>query len=332
MGRVVVPAEHGPHAGCWMALPHLAEEWPDLAAAQQETLALAAAIAETEPVTLLVPPGTSVPELPPGVNATPAFYGDAWTRDTAPLLGREGERPVAVCFRFDGWGGRYLMAGDDELAPWLAGTLGVPVRRSTLVGEGGGLELDGEGTLLLTRDSWVDSPRANPEAREIESELRELLGVDAFIWLEGTLRNDHTDGHVDTLARFVRPGEVVVMAPEAGDPNAEMLAGLAEQLEGASDARGRRLRVHRIPGPGPVLDAEGALLPASYVNYYLAEDQVLVPSYGVAADEPAREALEALFPERRVRSVAARAILQGGGALHCVTHEIPAFARRRTTP
>ncbi len=308
-----------------MALPHLAEEWPDLGAARREVLQLAAAIARTEPVLLLVPQGeTDETALPPGVRALPATYGDAWTRDTAPLVASEDGRPIALAFTFDGWGGRYLMEGDAEVAAQLARAHALPLRRSALVGEGGGVELDGAGTLLVTRDSWLRSPRANPpDEATVGAALAELLGVRRVLWGEGALRNDHTDGHVDTLVRFVRPGEVVVMEPGPEDPNAPMLLDLRRQLEGHQDAAGRRLEVHRIPSPGAVHDAEGALLPASYVNYYLANAQVLVPAYGVPADEAAQRALARLFPARRVTPIPARAILGGGGAVHCVTHQIP---------
>ncbi|MEM1418932.1 MAG: agmatine deiminase family protein, partial [Myxococcota bacterium] len=314
--------------------PYRDAEWPDLPAARAEILALAAAIARTEPVFLLVPPDAPAPpELPPGIRPVPARYGDAWTRDTAPLVARdEAGAPVALAFTFDGWGGRYLMAGDAELGAWLAETRGLPVRRSPLVGEGGGIELDGRGTLMATRDSWLRSPRANPrDEAALTASLASFLGVRAVIWLDGALRNDHTDGHVDTLARFVAPGEVVVMAPERGDPNEGTLTSLASQLEGARDAEGRLLRVSRLPSPGEVRDAEGALLPASYVNYYLANEQVLVPAYGVPADAAARSALEALFPHRRVTSIPARAILGGGGAVHCVTHQIPCLPTPQDT-
>ena len=308
-----------------MALPYREEEWPDLPAARAEILALAAAIGRTEPVSLLVPPGEAAPEnLPAGVRPVPAPYGDAWTRDTGPLVALKDGAPVALAFTFDGWGGRYLMEGDAALAAWLADAEGLPLHRSPLVGEGGGLELDGRGTLLATRDSWLRSPRDNPtDEATLTAALASFLGVDAVIWLDGALRNDHTDGHIDTLARFVRPGEVVVMEPEAGDPNAPVLRALAQQLERARDAEGRPLRVRRIPSPGAVVDREGALLPASYVNYYLANAQVLVPTYGVPADDAACAALADLFPARQVTPVSARALLQGGGAVHCVTQQIP---------
>ena len=311
-----------------MAWPHRAEEWPDLEGARREILALAGAIGRTEPVELLVPDPWPEEKLPPGVRAVPAPYGDAWTRDTAPVVAFAAGEAVALAFTFDGWGGRYLMEGDDGLARWLADARGLPLRQSALVGEGGGIELDGEGTLLLTRDSWLRSPRANPAAPDVEAALEAHLGVRKVLWVEGALANDHTDGHIDTLARFVRPGEVVVMAPEPGDANGAMLSALARQLDALVDARGRRLRVHQVPSPGAVRDAEGALLPASYVNYYLANGQVLVPAYGVPNDEAAVEALARLFPGRRVTGIPARAILGGGGAVHCVTHQIPRFPEK----
>ena len=309
-----VPAETGPHAACWMAWPYREDEWVDLAGARAEIAAFARAIAETEPVELLVAPGVQAPALGEGVRVRRMAYGDAWTRDTGAIFGWRDEEPVALVFRFDGWGGKYRMAGDEDLAERIAAALDVRVERHALVLEGGGVELDGAGALMTTRDCLE---RRNPGV-DVTARLEAAFGVERVIWLEGQLENDHTDGHIDTLARFLRPGEAVAMAPVDGDPNGETLRRLLGQLEAAG------LKVHALPSPGAVVGAEGTLLPASYCNYYLANGQVLVPTYGVDADAEAVEALAALYPERRVRGLGARKILEGGGAFHCITRQQPA--------
>ncbi len=324
--HLTLPAEHEPHAGCWMAWPHLAEEWPDLAAAQREHLALVRAIAETEPVDLLVDPSVEPPgELGPNVTVHRMAYGDAWTRDSLPVMARANGEELALVFDFDGWGGKYPMPGDEDLSPRIAEVFGLKNRRFDFVFEGGGIEIDGEGTILTT-DPWLRRLAARREmtVEAVKAEMKEALGAVALISVEAMLANDHTDGHVDTLVRFVRPGVVVTMGLTPSDPNGAMLMALQEQLLQLQDAKGRTLEVHVIPSPGQVKSESGELLPASYANYYLANGQVLVPTYGVPADDQAIAQLDMLFPDRRVRGLSSRAILEGGGAFHCITQQRPA--------
>ncbi len=313
MSLLRVPAEHQPHAAVWMAWPYREDEWPDLAAAQREVLAFVEAIADTERVRLLVHPGVEAPAVPEGVDTPRLAYGDCWTRDTGPIFAERDGSQVALVFRFDGWGGKYRMPGDEDLAARIAAFAGVPSLRHDWVLEGGAVEFDGAGMLLTTR--CVE--RRNP-GRDVEAQLRQAFEVEKVVCLDGALANDHTDGHIDTLARFVAPGRVACMVPGPEDPNAGVLQNVRRGLEAAG------LEVALLPSPGAVRDGRGRLLPASYCNYYLANAQVLVPTYGVGADEAALEALAALFPERKVRGISARAIVEGGGALHCITQQQPA--------
>lgn len=330
-----VPAEWEEHVAAWMAWPHLTEEWPDLEGARAEIAAFVRAIAETETVELLVDPSvTEVPELGSNVNVHRVPYGDAWTRDTSCIFARDHQGPFGLCFRFDGWGGKYLMPGDESLSGRIAGLRGLRTRSSELVLEGGGVELDGAGLLMTTVDSVVPRNAAPFVGRQLDSiaEARRVLeeeeldldlaliaafGVQRVIWLEGRLLNDHTDGHIDTLARFVRPGEALAMRPAPDDPNGAMLLSLIEQMSVAG------LVVHEIPSPGAVRGASGQLLPASYTNYYLANGQVIVPIYGSPHDAAAVDAIAQLFPGRRTRGLMAKKILEGGGAFHCITQQEP---------
>lgn len=304
-----------------MAWPFRENEWPDLERAQEEIRALVLAIAETEDVLLLVRPGHARVVEHPRVRQMAFAFGDAWTRDTAPVFARRGGEEVALCFRFDGWGGKYRLEGDEDLSERLAARLEVPAIHHDFVLEGGALEFDGEGTLLVTPCLQLPN-RAPPN--DLPERLLKAFGVEKMISFEGQLANDHTDGHVDTLARFVKPGHVVCMRGGAGDPNGAMLLAIEEQLGRSVDAKGRTLQVHTIPAPGALIGADGALLAASYCNYYLANDQVIVPTYGVPADAEALAALAELFPERRVRGLSARWIIEGGGAFHCITQQRPA--------
>lgn len=344
------PAEWEPHAACWMALPYRREEWGDeLERAQRELVGLACAIAEPgvqprgglepEPVHLLVPDGAhasrarSLARDCPGVGALQRDYGDSWTRDTAPLflLGPHGELGAAR-FEFNGWGGRFRIPGDDTLAGRIAHETGARIFEPGCVLEGGALDTDGRGCGLTTRTCLLH-PNRNPgmSEREWTATLQRTLGLRHVVWLEGSLQNDHTDGHVDTLARFIAPGVVVCMEPRTPeDPNRAVLRSIREQLRGARDADGQRLRVETLPSPGTMTDDNGAPLPASYCNFYVGNATVAVPTYDSPEDDEAVARLQELFPSRRVVGLPSRALLTGGGAFHCVTREQPVASGRRS--
>jgi agmatine deiminase len=175
--------------------------------------------------------------------------------------------------------------------------------------------------LDANRNGWTEG--------QAEAALGEAFGISKVVWLDQGLLNDHTDGHVDTVARFVAPGRVVCQAPAgADDPNAEVLDDITRALEAATDASGRRLDVIRIPSPGLMIDANGEIAPASHVNFVIANGVVVVPTYGTPSADRALEALQAVFPGRKVVGVDSRALLgsgdAGGGSFHCITREEPA--------
>jgi len=240
---------------------------------------------------------------------------------------RPGELSAAR-FRFDGWGGKYVMAGDTEVAAQVAAWAGVRGAAFDFVLEGGAIEVDGDGALLTTRQCLLGGGR-NPglDERALEARLRWALGVERIVWLDRGLANDHTDGHIDTLARFVAPGVVACMEPAPGDPNRDALAGILADLRAARTAAGAPLEVVVVPSPGAVEDAAGALLPASYMNFYIANTAVVVPTYGVPADDAAVSAIGALFPGRRAVAVPGKPVVVGGGAFHCSTQQQPSVAQ-----
>jgi agmatine deiminase len=319
-----------------MAWPSHGHLWQDnLGLAQAEVAGLGLAIAGDggEFLDLLVQDGAAEAQARAAFAAAPGrvrFHrvpvGDIWLRDTAPifLTGDPGGLHAA-CFRFNGWGGKYLLPGDDQVARRVAALSGATALIHDLVLEGGSVEVDGEGTVLTTRQCLLN-PNRNPglSVAQIEAGLCAGLGTTKVLWLDEGLLNDHTDGHIDTLARFVAPGVVVCMeARDPADPNAAILDRLASDLAGLTDARGRRLQVVRIPSPGAVRDDAGELMPASFVNFYIGNRSVVVPTYGTPFDAEAVAALAPLFPGRRVLGRSARAILSGGGAFHCITQQQP---------
>lgn len=334
-----MPAEWAPHDAVWTAWPHDPDQWLEgLGAPQRALMKMVGAIVDLdgarprgERVELLVRDAgdeAAARGLLGGAVAGVRFhhlpYGDVWLRDTGPIfVARRGELS-AVRFGFDGWGGKYLMEGDTEVAAAVIARTGMRGAVFDFVLEGGAVEVDGEGTVLTTRQCLLGGAR-NPglDQRALEARLGWALGARHVVWLDRGLANDHTDGHIDTLARFVTPGVVACMEAAPGDPNRDALDGVLADLRVARAASGERLEVVTVPSPGTVEDAAGNLMPASYMNFYIANTVVVVPTYGVAADDDAVSAIAAMFPTRRMIAVDGKPVVVGGGAFHCSTQQQP---------
>ena len=328
----VVPAEWAPHRAMWLGFPSHADLWQeDLDEARDEVAALARALAGPgrERVRLMVcGEGAAAAAARllgdvDGVEIVPGRFGDIWLRDTGPIF---LDASQAAAFRFNGWGGKYLLEGDDEVAGQIAGHAGAALRRNDFVLEGGAVDHDGAGTVLTTRQCLLNANR-NPgwDQAKAQAALADALGARTLLWLGEGLMNDHTDGHVDNLARFVAPGVVVCpMGFGRSDPNARAYDAAAQALAGMSDADGRRLKVVRIPSPGRIEDEEGKLVAASHMNFLIANGAVIVPRYEETSGRLAVEALAGLFPGREVIGLPSRAILTGGGSFHCITQQEPA--------
>ena len=328
------PAEWSPHRAMWVGWPSHGELWEDnLEPAQAEVEALVRALAGPgrEQVKLLVGNDEALAdararfERVDGVEVVAGRFGDIWLRDTGPIFG-EGSK-TANAFRFNGWGGKYDLPHDDEVADQIGQASGVALSRHDFVLEGGALDHDGAGTILTTRQCLLN-PNRNPDwtAEAAEAALAEALGARKTVWLGDGLLNDHTDGHVDNLARFVAPGVVACPVPWGRkDPNAEVYDATARDLHAATDAEGRPLRVLRLPSPGLVLDEDERPIPASHMNFLIANGAVIVPSYGDdRAAEMACEGLRTVFTDREVIALPSIAILSGGGSFHCISQQEPA--------
>ena len=219
------------------------------------------------------PKSTARAALGNAAEIVPARYGDIWLRDTGPIFARGERGPVALRFITNGWGGKFDLPEDTTVGDDIAKLAGAPVRKFDFVLEGGAIEQDGDGTLLATRQTLLNENRNGWSEAQAEAALREAFGAKKIIWIDRGLLNDHTDGHIDTLARFVGPGRVVCQSPAgADDPNAKVLNEIARMLEAATDALGRKLEVIRIPSPGLVLDDSGEVAPASHVNFVIANE------------------------------------------------------------
>jgi agmatine deiminase len=329
-----MPAEWTRHEATWVAWPSHEDLWREnLPPARAAFARLVAAIAEGEAAEVLVPDEAQerlarreLTGMRVRFHRVP--FGDIWLRDTAPIFleGPAGQR-ATVRFRFNGWGGKYVLEHDDRVAERVAGLAGYArAFAMPFVLEGGAVEVDGEGSVLTTRQCLLN-PNRNPTLSrdEVERAVADALGTEKVLWLGDGLINDHTDGHVDTVARFVRPGVVVAMEPRAADdPNRDVLRALLREMAALVDARGRRLEIVTLPSPGRVVDPDDRVMPASYVNFYIANAAVVVPTYGSPFDDEAVTRIGALFPGRRAIGVDARAVLSGGGAFHCITQQQPA--------
>ena len=245
-------------------------------------------------------------------------YGDVWLRDTGPLVVGNGAQRTARLFGFNGWGGKYLMPGDTEIGADLASSVALPAVRGDWVLEGGALDGDGTG-LVATTEQCLLNPNRNPHLSraDIEARLARDLGFDRVLWLGDGLINDHTDGHVDNLARFVAPGRLALpRATGAGDPNAAIYA------DAAARARDFEVSIVEVPSPG-LIEWDGAVQPASYMNFVITTHAVIVPVFGSPHDADGVAAIAALFPGRQTIGLMADAVLKGGGGFHCSSQQLP---------
>lgn len=328
------PGEWTPHRACWLAFPSDPDLWPALVETQAVFARLCRAIAEPaggpgEQLEVLVRDAAAQAQAEGLLAGLPArfheiAFGDIWMRDIAPIFLRAGDgRLGSVRFRFNGWGGKYDYPGDSQVAERVQ-ALGPFARfSSALVLEGGAVECDGAGLCLTTRDVALNENR-NPglSESEVERALCDALGATRVLWLGRGLLNDHTDGHIDNIARFIGPGRVVCMrAQTPDDPNVGVLAEIEQTL------RAQGLEVETIPSPGLVLGREGDPLPASYLNFYIANASLVVPVFGSTQDEAALAALAPLFPGRSVEPVPAKLLLQEGGTVHCISQQEPLGGR-----
>lgn len=322
---MIMPPEWAPQDWIWIGFPHLAEEWPGwLEPAQAQMAAFANAVAESgQEVRLLVRDAANEARARALVSGKVTLerrvYGDVWLRDTGPLVvtHADGTR-TARRFGFNGWGEKYLMPGDMEIGAELARDAGLAVETSPMILEGGALDGDGTG-LVATTEQCLLNPNRNPQMTrgDIEAEIAARLGFTRVLWLGEGLVNDHTDGHVDNLARFVAPNRLIV--PEAtgkDDPNAAIYADAAARAAAAG------VEVVRIPSPGRI-ERDGRIEPASYVNFAITSHLVVVPTFGSPHDADGVAAIAALFPDRDTIGLPGEAVLAGGGGFHCASQQMP---------
>lgn len=346
-----MPGEFEKHAGSWMLWPERPDNWRLSAKPAQKVFAeVAAVISQFEPVTM----GVSAQQLqnarkmlPHSVRVVEIASNDSWMRDCGPTFVTDRKTIRAVDWEFNAWGG--LDGGlyfpwdlDDLVAREVAEVAQIDRYKAPIVLEGGSINVDGEGALLTTRECLLNKNR-NPgkTQTEIEEILKDYLNVNQFIWLNRGVHRDETSGHIDNQCCFIRPGVVALTwTDDKSDPQHEISQENYEILQSTVDAKGRKLEIHKIHQPNPVLITEeesqgvtpvdgtlprkaGDRMAASYINFYFCNGGVVVPTFNDSHDKLALEKLQQLMPDRKVVCVYAREILLGGGNIHCVTQQQP---------
>ena len=329
-----VPAEWAPQKAIWTAWPADAAEWNgDLASPRRDVASMVRALREANDVRVLVngaeADASARAELGDAAEIVPARYGDIWLRDTGPVFARRRDGPIALRFKTNDWGGRFDLPDDATIGDDIARLAGTPISRFDFVLEGGAIEHDGNGTILTTRQTLLNANRNGWTKEQAEAALGDAFGARKVIWIDEGLTNDHTDGHIDNIARFVGPARVVCQSPAgADDPNTETLDEIARTLDTATDADGRKLEIVRIPGVGLLHNGLGEIAPASHLNFVIANGIVVVPVYGTPTEAAALDALQAVFADREIIGLASHGLLgasdAGGGSFHCITQQEPA--------
>jgi len=330
-----MPAEWSAHARTWMCWPCRTEAWggPEgLLRAKQAFARVARAVSTFEPVTMAVRPDEAAEVALACAGKTEIFVvplDDSWARDIGPtfLTDAQGAR-AGVAWRFNAWGNKYHPYTEDmAFAGRVLASTGVPAYDAPLVCEGGAIHVDGEGTLITTEQCLLN-PNRNPglTRQQVEERLVLFTGARRIIWLGEGFSDDETDGHVDNVACFVSPGRVIVGVPASrSHPDYEPVLEAIRRLGEARDAEDRRLEIIEIVQPSAErVDRRGRPLAASYVNFYLPNGGVVMPSFDDGNDERARSVIADCFPGRDILQIDALDIVEGGGGIHCITQQEPA--------
>jgi agmatine deiminase len=329
-----MPLESEPHERTFMQWPVSLEVYDraSLEKVQATIAVIANVISEFEPVVMLASPDAGPVarrQLGRGVEIWDIATDDLWCRDSGPTFVKNAKGELAVAhIQFNGWGQKQKHANDARIAQSVAKHLGLPLLATGLVGEQGGVDHDGAGTLLAHASSWVNPNRNAGSAAAIGGLLTQALGAEKIIWAPGIKGADITDYHIDALARFVSPGRVLIQLPQTLDPSDPWSVAAFqtyEVLKQSTDAQGRKLDIVVLPEPVNIRVNSDDFV-ASYVNYYVCNGAVISAEFGDrSCDDKARSMLGALYPGREIRSLNIDAIGEMGGGIHCATQQQPVF-------
>lgn len=334
-----MPAEWSHHAATWMVWPHNQALWEStwdvtLSLVQQDFARVANAIARFEPVKMIVDPSAIASAKAlcgPGIELIAQAVNDSWCRDSGPtFIGHPQQGAASVSWRFNAWGGKSAHDLDESLARRVLNHLGLECFGTPLSNEGGAIHVDGEGTLITT-ESVLLNPNRNPgmSKAEMEEVFARLLGIKKTIWLPGDpnyITGDMTDGHVDGVCAFARRGVLLVDAThDQHSTYAQVVRENRRALELATDAHGRRFELIELYEATDAVDTDAEVFCASYTNFYIANGAIIMPAYGIEADQVAAEVLAQAFPGREIVPVQINHLAHGGGGVHCITQQQPAW-------
>jgi agmatine/peptidylarginine deiminase len=335
--KQILPPEWAPQWGVMLTWPQPDGDFADVfAEVEQNFIGIVAAIARFERVLIghhgdpakLQKRLAAAGVLPSKLHIVDLPSNDVWARDHGPITVLRGGKPLHLDFQFNGWGGKFDASLDNEVTQRLVqdGALPAPIESVDFILEGGGIEVDGHGTLLTTERCLL-APTRNPRfgKADIEGKLKNWFGLTRVLWLKyGDLMGDDTDGHIDTIARFCDAGTIAYQAcDDRADAHYEDLRAMAEELTAFRRSDGRPYQLIPLPLPKPIHDRHGKRLPAGYANFLIVNRAVLVPTYGDENDAVALKRLQPAFRDRAVIGVDCRALINQYGSLHCVTMQIP---------
>ncbi|MCC6598622.1 MAG: agmatine deiminase family protein [Alphaproteobacteria bacterium] len=316
-----IPAEWAEQKALWTCWPSRADLWPGelLHTTREEVAQLVHTAATGQKVRVLAmgedAMNTARSAIGNVAEILPGQFGDIWLRDTGPIFNADGQ---ALRFKVNGWGERFDFPLDETVGDEVANAAGAPMVYHDFILEGGSLDHNGEGALLTTRQCLLNKNRNGWTEEEAERALKDAFGAHTVFWLDEGLMNDHTDGHVDNLARFVGADTVLTQrAAGPHDPNADLYE------KTIADLKVMGLNVVTLPSPGLVTSKKGDVIPASHMNFIITNATVIVPIYGAPSTDEALGIIAGLFPSRAVVGLSAASILTGGGSFHCITQQEP---------
>lgn len=329
-----LPAEWEDQSAVQLTFPHEGTDWADvLETVMPCFVQIAETISRFEKVLIVCADEQATRQQLQNANADNLIFqelpsNDTWARDHGGITVEENNQPVILDFVFNGWGLKFPADKDNLITGRLraAGVLKAPCRPGGIVLEGGGIESDGQGTLLTTSECLL-SPNRNPHlsADEIEQFLKQSFGLNRVLWLHhGYLAGDDTDSHIDTLARFCNPDTIAyVQCTDPGDEHFQALEAMEKELQQFRKANGEPYTLVPLPWPDACFDEQGHRLPATYANFLIINGAVLMPIYQVSQDEAALQAIKSVFPDRKVIGINCRSLIEQHGSLHCVTMQFP---------
>ncbi len=342
-----MPPEWAAHECVWTGYPANNQMWLGyLEPVRQDFAAFLRVLSQFERVELICRDEEALQDAQQRLEGTNIIFhvqphNDVWFRDCAPIFVTKGGEVAAIDWKFNGWGNKFQADLDDQIPEYICSSLKINSFKTNVVMEGGALEVNGAGVLLTTRQCLLEQHR-NPHMNEaqLEQVLKDQLGVEKILWLEDGLENDHTDGHIDTITRFVSSSTIVTcICQDPTDPNCAVLEKNLALLKTFTDLQGQAFNIVTLPLPknkmflsGQYAVAEGvdgARLPPTYANFYIGNGCVIVPTYNDPNDQIALEILRPLFPNRQVIGCSSHGLIHGGGSFHCVTQQQPIGERRR---